>query len=107
MVDIYLFSISILGRNELNVKAFVGTFNQEKALVGAFSVIVKLQTSRRFVTSSGPQSQCPQLGKLSNKSRHVCCLSCLGLATLSHWTQLQPHKHRGWFLYLAQGSLSH
>ena len=25
----------------LNVKALVGTFNQEKALVGAFSVIVK------------------------------------------------------------------
>ena len=35
----------------LNVRAF----NQEKALVvvvGAFSVIVKLQTSRRFVASS-------------------------------------------------------
>ena len=30
----------------------VGTFNKEKALVGAFSVIVKLQTSRRFVSSS-------------------------------------------------------
>ena len=30
----------------------VGTFNQEKALVGAFSVIVKLQTSQRFVSSS-------------------------------------------------------
>ena len=27
---------------DLNVKALVGTFNQEKALVGAFSVIVKL-----------------------------------------------------------------
>ena len=26
----------------LNVKALVGTFNQEKALVGAFSVIVQL-----------------------------------------------------------------
>ena len=39
MVDIYLFSISILGRRELNVKALVGAFNQEKALVGAFSVI--------------------------------------------------------------------
>ena len=33
--------LSILGRRELNVKALVGTFNQEKALVGAFSVIVK------------------------------------------------------------------
>ena len=27
------------GRRELNVKALVGTFHQEKALVGAFSVI--------------------------------------------------------------------
>ena len=32
----------------LNVKALVGTFN----LVGAFSVIVKLQCLRRFVSSS-------------------------------------------------------
>ena len=32
MVYIYLFSISILGRNELIVSC---TFNQEKALVGA------------------------------------------------------------------------
>ena len=31
------------------MKALVGTCNQEKALVGAFSVIVKLRTSRRFV----------------------------------------------------------
>ena len=30
----------------LNVKALVGAFNQEKALVGAFSVIVK--SSRTF-----------------------------------------------------------
>ena len=31
----------------LNVKALVGAFNQEKALVGAFSVIVK--SSQSFV----------------------------------------------------------
>ena len=29
------------GRRELNVNALVCAFNQEKALVGAFSVIVK------------------------------------------------------------------
>ena len=34
----------------LNVKAQVGAFNQEKVLVGAFSVIVK--SSRRLVSSS-------------------------------------------------------
>ena len=36
----------------LNVKVLVGTFNQEKALVGAVSMIVKLQTSRMLVSSS-------------------------------------------------------
>ena len=36
----------------LNVKAQVGSSNQEKALVRAFSMIVKLQSSRRFVSSS-------------------------------------------------------
>ena len=30
------------GRRELNVKVVVAAFNQEKALVGAFSVIVQL-----------------------------------------------------------------
>ena len=30
------------GRGELNVKALLGAFNHENALVGAFSVIVKL-----------------------------------------------------------------
>ena len=34
------------------MKAVVGAFNQEKALVGAFSMIVQLQTSQRFVLSS-------------------------------------------------------
>ena len=35
-----------------NVKVLVGAYNQEKALEGPFSVIVKLQSSRRFVCSS-------------------------------------------------------
>ena len=34
------------------MKSLVCTFNQEKALVGTFFVIVKLETSRRFVSSS-------------------------------------------------------
>ena len=34
------------------MKVLVGAFNQKKALEGAFSVIVKLHTSRRFVSSS-------------------------------------------------------
>ena len=32
----------------LNVKALVGAFNQEKALVGAFSAIVQLHPINRF-----------------------------------------------------------
>ena len=36
------------------MKVVVATFNKENALVGAFLVIVKLQTSRRFVSSSPP-----------------------------------------------------
>ena len=43
----------------LNVKALVATFNQ-KALVGAFSVIEKLQCLRRFVFSSS-DDDCGQL----------------------------------------------
>ena len=33
---------TLIKHSVLNVKALVGTFNQEKALVGAFSVIVKI-----------------------------------------------------------------
>ena len=38
----------------LTVKVVVANFNKEKALEGAISVILKLQTSRRFVSSSPP-----------------------------------------------------
>ena len=38
-----------------NVKAVVYAFNEEIVLVVAFFVIVKLQTSRRFVSNSTPQ----------------------------------------------------
>ena len=41
----------------LNVKALVGTFKKENVLVWAFSVIVKLQPSRRFVDGSTAQPQ--------------------------------------------------
>ena len=42
------------------MKVIVGPFNQEKALVGAFSVIVKLPTSRKFVSS------CTDVGRARN-----------------------------------------
>ena len=57
----------------------VGTFNQEKALVGAFSMIVKLQTSCRFVSSSTSYSRIVNgagtqscLNKVRSLSNHNC-----------------------------------
>ena len=38
------------------MKAVVAAFNQVKVLLGALSVIVKLQTSRKFVSSSSIQA---------------------------------------------------
>ena len=34
------------------MKVVATTFNQEKALIGTFAMIVQLQTSRRFISSS-------------------------------------------------------
>ena len=42
----------------LNVKVVVAAFNQEKAILGAFSVIVKLKTSWRFLYSSTTNDEC-------------------------------------------------
>ena len=38
-----LFLLSVCYNSVLNMKALVGAFNQEKALVGVFSVIVKTE----------------------------------------------------------------
>ena len=46
----------LTGSRELNVKAVVAAFNQEKALVGAFSVIVQLQ---RLIVYSTIQTRNP------------------------------------------------
>ena len=66
------------GRRELNVKALVGAFNQEKALVGAFSVIVK--------------TRCGTDGALHSTSAHCphCSTSSWGGQTstsTSHYSQ--------------------
>ena len=47
------------------MKVLVGAFNQEKALVRSFSVIVKLPTSRRFVSS------CTEVGRARNMTWHM------------------------------------
>ena len=58
-----------LNNRVFNVKVLIiGTFNQKKALEGAFSVIVKLQTSRRFVYSFiGHWQWSPQLCTVSSR----------------------------------------
>ena len=55
-----------------HIIALVGAFNQEKALIGAFSMIVKFQTSRRFVSSSN----------------NMCCLSALYIEWLKMFRRL-------------------
>ena len=45
------------------MKALESAFNQEKAEVVAYSVIVKLHTSRRFVSSSTRQRVIATLGR--------------------------------------------
>ena len=45
-------------KSVLNVKVVVAAFNQEKAILGAFSVIVKLKTSWRFLYSSTTNDKC-------------------------------------------------
>ena len=46
-------------------------FNQEKAQVGAFSVIEKLPTSRRFISSSITDTACVSLSGFPEKRRHA------------------------------------
>ena len=46
---------SILSRSVLNVKALVGTFNQEKAIVGAFfMIVISLRTLVWSFTANHP-----------------------------------------------------
>ena len=67
----------------LNVKALVGAFNQEKALVGAFSVIVKtgcgtdgaLHSTNYHISRPelATRKQCPP-GEISESRRNMCVL---------------------------------
>ena len=75
----------------LNVEALVGTFNQEKALAGALSVIVKTDGSLQLYTgpyNSGPDIQYPgyQLcsSVKSSKSDHFCTPSQLSTQNTEH-----------------------
>ena len=63
----------------LNVKAPVGTFNKEKVLVGAFSVIVK--SSWTFVSSSNTDAASPLFIHCTGP-----LFSAPGPLTISRWT---------------------
>ena len=54
------------------VEVLVGAFNQEKALVGAFSVIVKLQTLQRFVFSSSVECMTPRQPRIKRVFSGYC-----------------------------------
>ena len=58
----------------LNVKAQVGTFNQEKTLVGAFSVITNLRVDLRFklyIQAAAAPDMSGQLITISCSEREV------------------------------------
>ena len=63
------------GRRELNVKALVGAFNQEKALVGAFSVITNL----RMDIFQALETRHYTDYTLGTPSHHLMCLLCMKL----------------------------
>ena len=78
----------------LNVKAPVGTFNKEKVLVGAFSVIVK--SSWTFVSSSNTDAASPLFIHCTGP-----LFSAPGPLTISRWTHHPPWSegklhHLGW-----------
>ena len=88
----------------LNMKVRVGAFNEEKALVGVFSVIVKTNCCRWIVCNSinhdparvpTGQAQCPARAQTS----HSICLLCKtthlsSLCPATVWTGGR-HRHRG------------
>ena len=83
----------------LNVKALVDTFNQEKAKVGAFSVIVKLPTSRRLISSSITVCLCPGFQRSgATQHRLVLCVptdaqNAETSNTMPPLTLTQPYLH--------------
>ena len=74
----------------LNVKALVGAFNQEKALVGAFSVIVK--SSRTFVWSSSryPSQIISRDHHTSRVTCHLVRVRCM----VAKWSWAETHVSR-------------
>ena len=65
MYSVFLENVSEkFGSNGLNVKVYVGAFNQEKAIIGALFVIVQLR--RLIVCSSSHKSVCSLRGLWSS-----------------------------------------
>ena len=79
----------------LNVKALVGAFNQEKALVGAFSVIVQpvvepMEHYTALVLSSSAMATLVP-------SSFVCAASSLAFSSVSLWiSSVAWHNNRSY-----------
>ena len=83
----------------MKAKALVGTFNQEKVIVGAFSMIVKY--SRRFVWSSSTDGTC-------HRTRWTCApqkVSCFQQPPAAAGST-KPWKHRKWVRLNSSGLCS-
>ena len=79
-------------------KQLLAAFNKKKAVVGAFSVIVKLQTSRKFISSSGSVSVVGSLLCLVSKEETKLRVWKLGLII----QQSVSPEGTGQYLYLQQ-----
>ena len=72
-IDTHLVNNLLISVSNLNMKELVGAFNTERDLVGRFSDIVKLQSSRMFCCSSN--SYCSS----------TACLCVRGATMLLYW----------------------
>ena len=95
--DTYLPQCLIIVNSVLNEKALVGAFNQMRALVGAFSVIVK--SSRTFVASTREPCTLQRIFAAAGAEYIMLCecAHCAGMnRTLPRpwtWTPCQPVSH--------------
>ena len=73
----------------------IGAFNKEKPLIGAFSVIVKLQSSRRFASST--RSYCLNVTLFCRGPLHrMSLISFSTLSTTTHWLSVPCFTFTCW-----------
>ena len=79
----------------LNVKALIGAFNQEKALVGAFSVIIKLRVIFVKVHLKLYLLPSPELVRArGHRIWMLCCvlMTCCNCQHGSSWVMIKPFR---------------